>query len=177
MNRKRLEHLVTVLEGVREKRRPFNLGVWMGDGMNGAETTVGRKNECGTACCAFGYAALDPEFQRQGLVIEVNAYSGRALGSTKHIVASIAEFNELVCKDLSLDVSITLKGNKDLEGFDAAAKFFDLDLDDVHDLFDPAHYGDGVVYPRHVIERIQKLLARKPVKKRSKRSTHPEAVA
>lgn len=57
MHAERIDHLITVLERVRDAHKPFNMSRWF---------TV---NHCRTASCAVGHACLDPEFQRQGLEI------------------------------------------------------------------------------------------------------------
>lgn len=49
MNIQRLQHLITILQGVPPDR--FNLAAW----------------KCGTTACAVGWACLAPEFNKQGL--------------------------------------------------------------------------------------------------------------
>jgi hypothetical protein len=51
----RLQHLITVLQNVPLER--FDISNWR---VGGA---------CGTVCCAAGWAALDPQFNEQGLVM------------------------------------------------------------------------------------------------------------
>jgi hypothetical protein len=53
VNKERLEHLIEVLTGVKEKGSHFDMASWFFD--------------CGTPACALGYAAVDPEFVEQGL--------------------------------------------------------------------------------------------------------------
>lgn len=60
MNRERLEHLITVLERVERENLPFDMDDWAVDPL-----------DCGTAACAAGWAARDPEFQKQGLSLSL----------------------------------------------------------------------------------------------------------
>jgi hypothetical protein len=55
MRTDRITHLITVLERVSERR--FNIETWR------------NSKACGTVCCAGGWAALDPVFNKQGLSI------------------------------------------------------------------------------------------------------------
>jgi hypothetical protein len=66
MSRERLQHLITVLQGVPAEQ--FTLSTW-------------RENrDCGTVACAIGWACLDPVFIEQGLtlVYEQSQYGGNA---------------------------------------------------------------------------------------------------
>ena len=60
MNKERLKHLVTILQGVNPAL--FNLRDWV------------NNKECGTICCALGWAAQDPEFNKQGLKMEDSVF-------------------------------------------------------------------------------------------------------
>lgn len=59
MNRDRLQHLVTILEKVDPSR--FDMQSWA----------------CGTAACAIGHAACDPDFNTQGLHLIGNTLNTR----------------------------------------------------------------------------------------------------
>lgn len=56
----RLEQLIRVMQSLspHEKRKHFNMGSW------------GRDTECGTTCCAAGFAGLDPWFRKKGFTLE-----------------------------------------------------------------------------------------------------------
>lgn len=64
MNIERLQHLITVLEGIPTDN--FDLSGWtqssIPDDANQQELI-----ECGTVCCAVGWACLDPKFNAEGL--------------------------------------------------------------------------------------------------------------
>lgn len=60
MNIERLQHLITILEKIPSSN--FDLATW------GEFTDVDpTQPECGTACCAIGWACNDPKFQSEGL--------------------------------------------------------------------------------------------------------------
>jgi len=77
MNRERLNHLKTVMLRVAESAAKLDMSTWASD-----TNTITEEGEhiCGTSCCAFGYAALDPVFQKQGLKLlmqtNYNEWSG-----------------------------------------------------------------------------------------------------
>lgn len=79
MNRERLTHLITVLEGVPKKA----FDIWL------------FRNECGTAACAVGWAGMDPVFQAQGFRLEVNAYGGYPVFENHGAWTSIEVFFDL----------------------------------------------------------------------------------
>lgn len=67
---------------------------------NGRHVTAAFLNECGTAACMMGHAALDPDFQKQGLrtygagvVYEHNL--GAYNGYMAHGMRAVGEFFEL----------------------------------------------------------------------------------
>lgn len=71
MNLNRLERLISVLESVEAAGKAFDLTRWIAprDEVERYGTTTGSFDgeACGTACCALGYAALDPQFREEGL--------------------------------------------------------------------------------------------------------------
>jgi hypothetical protein len=82
MNIDALKHLIVVLEQIKKEKRPFDLGNWV---------TYDQNNPtCGTACCAMGYAALDPVFQAAGLTINVEDNDGVEI-----TIKTVKDFNKL----------------------------------------------------------------------------------
>lgn len=67
MNVERLKELVNLLKTIPEAN--FNLAAWVGIG--GSETLIDveqqRLIDCGTVCCAVGWACSHPPFIEQGL--------------------------------------------------------------------------------------------------------------
>lgn len=59
MNRERLEHLKEILAKVPEDE--FDMDHWT--------PAEAERYDCGTACCALGWAAQDPQFNDEGLSI------------------------------------------------------------------------------------------------------------
>lgn len=157
MNIERLNHQIVILEGVAAANKAFDLAHW--GGRADSETTVGEIGPCGTACCAFGYAALDPTFQAQGLKLKVwDGGDGERI-----VIESVDHLNKL-------KPDSTLPAFENLCGLDAAMRFFDLSYEQVCWLFTPEEYlsyeewmededTPRPVAPAEVIERIRHLLA------------------
>lgn len=116
MKRKRLKHLILVLEQVEKLGRKFDMGVWWAQ----------LDHECGTSACALGWACQDPWFLSKGL-----------------------HLNEL--KEPQFGTNRTL---------DAAAAFFDIDINASLELFNPTTWDIPWkdIKPQHVIDRIKNLL-------------------
>lgn len=88
-----------------------------------------NETPCGTTACAFGWACSIPSFKRAGLKMKVIRHTDVAYGD------------------------VTFKG---LESYNAASKFFGIDIDEAEYLFSPdAYSGKGI--KRQVIRRIRKL--------------------
>ena len=67
MNRERLEHLITVISKIPKEN--LSLKHWVSTPGNKIGD-IDQKSlvECGTVCCAVGWACSDPIFNEQGLV-------------------------------------------------------------------------------------------------------------
>jgi hypothetical protein len=166
MHRERLDHLVRILESVEAAKKLFDLTSWISD--QTSETTLnappGKSGEaCGTAACAFGYAALDPEFQQQGLHFEARRYECAADGKwikQWQTVSGIEEFNRL--QSLPETDFHFEPGYDGLLGFEAAEVFFGISRRAACFLFDPDYYEgafDRPVSPSEVIARVQEVIA------------------
>jgi len=132
MNTDRLKHLQDVLWRVVKGGSPvpFNMSYW-------ALHPLGF--DCATAACAFGHAALDPEFQRQGLGLE------RVVNADKQGAADG-------------ELTVVFQGES---GWNAARRFFGIGSDTCLRLFAWEWYGnrpDTLVQPLDVMTRVQQLL-------------------
>jgi hypothetical protein len=172
----RLNRLVNILEGVQRANKPFNLGFWIenatsdeeGSGFN--KTVSGNVAEtCGTACCAFGYAALDPEFQAAGLKMEAIYLTKEQVESDdwdnirpqKRPITNIADYNALMQECYNDDIDVDIRFG-DERFFDAAADFFGITENAAQYLFMPAAYANGnnrPVLPSEVIARVNTVIA------------------
>ena len=67
----RLHRLVEILVKVRDEARPLNMDYWVGSEETPDDIHIPSLDvpvhECGTASCALGWAARDPDFNKQGL--------------------------------------------------------------------------------------------------------------
>lgn len=167
MNTERLNHLITILEGVERANLAFNLDNWVS---NAAMPDLARPTtdnlvgsldaSCGTACCAMGYAALDPDFRAEGLsmTLETRDYNSGRGRWVETPVASIQDFNTLI-RNQDLQIGFGGIAFDGVEGFRAAAAFFDIAVYDADTLFSPDSYHGRPVTPERVIERIRDLLS------------------
>lgn len=150
MNRERLEHLIVVLEGVKKARQGFYMGAWaVGSGVVNLEEATGKLEPCGSACCAMGYAALDPVFMKEGLRLRPK-FSSKA-----EPFSGLADFNAFVAADHFREAEPLFEGLKQM---DAAEAFFDLSENDAYSLFSPEGYRKSKVTPTMVITKIRALL-------------------
>ena len=116
MNKERLLRLARdILPNVPEEK--FNLKTW----------------KCGSAACAVGWAASDPQFKKEGFKL----YSG------------------LFGPDDNRQVFTPSYG--DLGGWSAVEKFFGIDFDHAQYLFSDEAYGSAT--KEHVIQRIEEFVA------------------
>lgn len=146
MNRKRLERLIKVLQEVRRERKPFTIDSWSIMVSRFDHSIVNRRgNSCGTACCALGYATLDPSFRRQGLSLKTA--DGKPV--TSRNIAKVEEKG-----------AITEPVFNGYWGLSAGAAFFDISDNEAAYLFMPHTYYnlDRPVRPSDVIKRVRKLL-------------------
>lgn len=144
MNVERLRHMQEILRRPLPTGTGFDLGIWNGsldafyeaEGNNDpAEATP----ECGTVCCAIGLAMNDPDFQALGLIkLEVPEID-RDQGFNNN------EFEPI------FDGS---------EGFEAVARFFDIDTSQAVHIFSIGSYNplDRRPTRQDVIDRIDQYL-------------------
>lgn len=111
-------------------------------------------DECGTTCCALGYAGTMPEFRKRGLRLEVATGEWSGVTSQVSLYGSNGEF---VTSD----------------SFEAGRRFFGLNYDETQYLFNPEEYEDVVpgldagaaagsctykIKPKHVVKHINRVL-------------------
>lgn len=148
MNIDALKHLISILEQIKKEKRPFDLGNWV---------TYNKNNPvCGTACCAMGYAALDPVFQAAGLSFHIEDSDGVEIN-----IETVKDFNKLNELAYVDDDEFYFKfENIRVSGYDVAVKLFGFENHVTADvLFYPGYYQDNKQKPKDVIERILYLIA------------------
>jgi hypothetical protein len=169
----RLERLKAVLREVEEQQKPFNIGAWMAKTHPATQELVNGHNLgafCGTACCAMGWAAFDPELRGQGLHMIVRTilpdFSDGPKSEWK-AVSSLEDFDARFVETVRDPGSFieTTVAFDDAIGFQAAAEFFAIGVDEAIRLFSSRAYwteerrGTPIrVTPAMVIERIDALL-------------------
>jgi len=160
MNLARMNHLITVLEGVERAKKRFDLTSWVSNKID-VDTCSGEKpvvaEACGTSACALGYAALDPVFQAEGLGFEV-AFADQFGKCRTEMVKDIASFNKAI-KAPDFWRMDPIFGDR--EGLLAAREFFGITISAAGYLFDPETYDDGnsrPVLPSEVIERVREVM-------------------
>lgn len=147
MNIDALKHLISILEQIKKEKRPFDLGNWV---------TYNQNNPvCGTACCAMGYAALDPVFQAAGLTFHVKDSDGVEIN-----IETVQDFNKLSEMEYVDDDEFYFKfKNIHDDGYDIAVKLFGFENHITTEiLFYPGYYEYNKQRPKNVIERIMYLI-------------------
>lgn len=149
---KRLERLIEIVKAV--PKYSFNMNFFCelpgSKYVSQSDTlAIQLKKGCGTVGCALGWAGLDPSFRKAGLKTnqeDGNVYFNR---STFYFPTS----------------SVMLSYN-------AGAKFFGLEEEEAHEIFDPNYYdydGEKPIERRTVISRIRKLINQKKGAKRPRK--------
>jgi hypothetical protein len=159
MNSERLEHLITIMEKVAEKQRPFNMTAW----------ALPKHDFCNTPCCALGWAAFDPQCVSEGL--HMQATWDVSVDERCSVSINIDER----CSVLSIniegwwaDIARVIDEHvvdfapvyQDQEGFDAAMAYYDISEETANFLFDPSGYSALArkISPQDVIQNIRKVL-------------------
>ena len=142
-SKERLERLIVVMEEVEAQHKAFSIRTWMSAPKNKDLT------ECGTTCCAAGYAALDPMLQAEGL--QLVSWDGNTIIKTK------ADFLNLSKESAEGVVYPTYKFST---YFAALADFFGILIRDSEYLFSPYSYTEKYVTPSSVIQHIYRVLGR-----------------
>ena len=145
MNIKRLEHLRTIMlnlyeNDLRAKNNDtiigFDLSGWIDEVPADVFGRVDvRHKDCGAVACAMGHAALDPEFNKQGLTL------------------SEEEDGEYGEPEYRLDADSWA-----YSGWEAATEFFDIKGSQSRWLFDNDNYPHTNVTPLDVAKRITEML-------------------
>ena len=156
MIRHRLERLLTVMNAVIADNKPFRMSAWMAslsDFEDWQQRQADEPNlECGTACCAAGYGALDPILQDEGLHMVMLDEDDEEIAKIFSVddFKAAAKFNEHYTR-----MSICYDGEFD---FEATAAFFGIDQEAAEYLFNDGSYPTGVIRPNQVVERIKEVL-------------------
>jgi len=146
MNEERLLIQIDVLEQIAALDRLLDMSGWI-------QEAPTRDEPCRTACCAFGYAALDPRLQEQGLTLV-----GYTNARRKVLIRSSAEFNRFA-KAGALD-GIVYPAFGDAEGFTAAMEFYGITRRAANYLFDPEWYpARRGITAEAVAERVREVIA------------------
>jgi hypothetical protein len=147
MNIERLSHLIAILQDVEARKLPFDMDQWLGEWEHG----------CGTAACAFGYGALDPKFQAEGLRLRFTL-AQRALGEPGTIEITTTEQYTAATRDQIGQIEPVF-GER--VGFSAVCAFFDIPLSTADYVFNAANYSGtdpSKITPDRVIRRLEKVL-------------------
>jgi len=172
MHVERMQHLLTVMQAVRDDQLPFDLNTWVWPTVESVLDVAGEV--CGTTCCALGWAALDQSFQKQGLSFRLlpsdESCQWYSSGDQDEIITDTKRLNFLMKEEERWLVTIGFvtaddDGPRRRHGFDAAEKFFEITDYQSCWLFDPDYYdeyepqstGESVT-PQDVITRIEMLL-------------------
>lgn len=138
MNRARLLHLIDVLETVERGNLPFEMEKWA--------IVKQDKTVCGTAACAAGYAALDPEFRAEGFTLR------------NHSNVEFKSFYDLVRYIPNLELEYPFISFDGVSGWLALGEFFGLTFPQANYVFGAKSYRRSDVAPKHVIEHIHHVL-------------------
>lgn len=142
MHIERLMRMIEILKNVKEQKRAFDMDQWFGD----------RDQGCGTAACAFGYGALDPAFQAEGLRLIFTDTDKR-----KHEILNVEDYYALRNKAGTVEPAFAGR-----TGFGAACVFFDIPMSTADYLFNAANYNGLTIAPKRVIKRLGKVLGIEP---------------
>ena len=148
----RMNRIIEIMEGVKrhKKTKMFDMGGWI-------DKIYDNNNEfCGTSCCIMGYAALDPQLQKEGLHLDVYVVSAIDNGEMKTITSQ-ASFNRMLKKtDADIEPTVTYD---DAEGFHAAKAFFGISSRCSDWLFGATYYKPDTPEEPTIDEAIKRLKA------------------
>jgi hypothetical protein len=151
---RRLRRLERVLMNVEAEGKALYMDAWISDLAvlrdRGIPYTGSGERTCGTACCAGGYAALDPELMAEGLYLG----SQLAEDDTEIWVNSYEQFVALP-RNGKRALSCYVRFGDDY-GYGALAEFFSIPQRESVRIFAPHSYTP---IPARVI-RIQDVLER-----------------
>jgi len=154
MNTERLEHLITIMQDVTILRKKFDMSSW----------ATSNTNECGTTCCALGWAALDPKCMAEGLILQASWLLDQFESDGPRIIMDVTltsaeawDKTEDAMREYAVSFVPTCEGE---DGFYAAMKYYDISLGQAEYLFDNIAYRnpDGPTVPQDVIEHIKQVL-------------------
>jgi hypothetical protein len=151
MLKERLEITRSIMCDVLKAKKPFYMSAWFDYDID---------EPCKTACCALGYAALDPRLQAEGLQLTVVDDYDNPIRT----VLSIEDYNNYVhsmddAESLIFQDSGVIPTYKGSTTYYAAAVFYDITYEAAQFLFDPGCYNAiGSIEPEEVIRHIDIVL-------------------
>jgi len=150
MHVERIKRLIQIMSELEQNDRLLRMASWV------SPIYDNEQEICGTACCALGWAAFDPQFQDEGLVMMMEAPGGDTP------VKTMQEMNERLKKS---EFSIAYPMfNRLSDPFQSGADFFDITDEQSAWLFDSVNYEPRFrstgkrVAPQDVINRLNFLL-------------------
>jgi len=133
-------------------RKKFDMNAW----------ATRDTNECGTTCCALGWAALDPKCMAEGLylqaswILDQHEPDGRFI--YMHVPLTSTEAwnkTEDAMREYAVSFEPTCEGE---DGFYAAMKYYDITYGQADYLFDNTSYPNLSATPQDVIDHIKHVL-------------------
>lgn len=154
MNTERLEHLITIMHDVTILHKKFDMNSW----------AIKSPMECGTTCCALGWAALDPKCIAEGLVLQASWALDQYEPDGKFVYAYVLLTNaeawdkiEDTMREYPVSLIPMYQGN---HGFNAAIEYYDISYGQAEYLFDGTSYlgNPDPITPQDVIDHIKQVL-------------------
>jgi len=153
MNTERLEHLITIMQDVTTLRKKFDMKAWL----------THNTNECGTTCCALGWAALDPKCIAEGLYLqaswELDQHEPDGKFIYMHVPLTSTEAwdktKNAMREYFAVSFVPTCEGE---DGFHAAMRYYDITHRQAEYLFYKTAYPNLSTTPQDVIDHIKLVL-------------------
>ncbi len=156
MNIERMERMAEILRAVCQERRRFSLAVWV----DYVKLWGKGEPECGTACCAVGWAAQDPWMNAEGLRLRALRQSAHGGTIEKRILPDGPVPSERFEPSNPGEVELIEPVYLGSTGFDAVARFFDIPKATADYLFLQDSYEDGDdTKPEDVLSRVEHAIA------------------
>jgi hypothetical protein len=159
---RRLRRLERVLLGVEAEGMAFYMGNWIveleeleEDGVKIVSFTGGARKTCGTACCAGGYAALDPELMAEGLHL-----AGRGFRAASDWIQVDSQEQFATLGRGAANRCIRFGSEYD---YGALAKFFGITPEESLRIFEPHSYIPLLaeeIRIQDVLERVRNMVAK-----------------
>jgi hypothetical protein len=151
----RLDRLKFIMRQVAIDNLPFDMEGWVTVKFNYEPQDLKNvPSICGTACCAAGYAALDPIFQDEGLFLRVIDEADEI-----HHIFSFDDIKTLSLRE-TIDPDYIEVAYDGYTGLAATQAFFEISCNSAIYLFSPHNYPKKEdITPEMVIARIDEVIA------------------